>query len=62
VDIEGEVTLTPSPIESCTQKDVELQVKKVFVVSSAEPRLPLLIEDAMRPDDPVIDGIQAPHA
>ncbi|CAF4568794.1 unnamed protein product [Rotaria socialis] len=62
VDIEGEVSLTPSPIESCTQKDVELQVKKVFVVSSAEPRLPLLIEDAMRPDDPANDGIQAPHA
>ncbi len=35
---------------------------KVFVVSPAEPRLPLLIEDAMRPDEPHSDDIQAPHA
>ncbi|CAF0722993.1 unnamed protein product [Rotaria sordida] len=62
IDVEGEVTLAPTPIESCTQKDVELQVKKMFVVSPAEPRLPLLIEDAMRPDDPTTDGAQAPHA
>ncbi|CAF0782994.1 unnamed protein product [Rotaria sordida] len=62
IDVEGEVTLAPTPIESCTQKDVELQVKKLFVVSPAEPRLPLLIEDAMRPDDPTSDGAQAPHA
>ncbi|CAF0785183.1 unnamed protein product [Rotaria sordida] len=62
IDVEGEVTLAPTPIESCTQKDVELQVKKMFVVSPAEPRLPLLIEDAMRPDDPTSDGAQAPHA
>jgi aspartyl-tRNA synthetase len=33
----------------------------VFVVSAAEPRLPLLIEDAMRPDEPSNDDIQAPH-
>ncbi|CAF0877573.1 unnamed protein product [Rotaria sp. Silwood1] len=62
IDVEGEVTLAPTPIESCTQKDVELQVKKMFVVSPAEPRLPLLIEDAMRPDDPTSEGLQAPHA
>ncbi|CAF3234470.1 unnamed protein product [Rotaria sp. Silwood2] len=61
VDIEGEVTLTATPIESCTQKDVELQVKKVFVVSHAEPRLPLLIEDAMQPDDPNAVSAQTPH-
>ncbi|CAF1357211.1 unnamed protein product [Adineta steineri] len=52
VDVEGEVSLAPTPIESCTQKNVELQVKKIYVVSPAEPRLPLLIEDAMRPDEP----------
>jgi aspartyl-tRNA synthetase len=33
----------------------------VFVVSAAEPRLPLLIEDAMRPDEPNAGDIQAPH-
>ncbi len=35
---------------------------KIFVVSPAEPRLPLLIEDAMRPDEPTGDGAQVPHA
>ncbi|CAF3706886.1 unnamed protein product [Adineta steineri] len=51
IDIEGEVSLVSITIESCTQKNVELQVTKIFVVSPAEPRLPLLIEDAMRPDE-----------
>lgn len=31
---------------------------KVFVVSLAEPRLPLLVEDAMRPNNPSADGSQ----
>lgn len=35
---------------------------QVFVVSAAEPRLPLLVEDAMRPDEPNTDDVQAPHA
>ncbi len=34
----------------------------MFVVSSAEPRLPLLIEDAMRPDEPEGGDAQGPHA
>jgi len=34
----------------------------VFVVSAAEPRLPLLIEDAMRPDEPNSTDAQTPHA
>ncbi|CAF1241841.1 unnamed protein product [Adineta steineri] len=51
IDIEGEVSLAPVPIQSCTQKNVELQVTKIFVVSPAEPRLPLSIEVAMRPDE-----------
>jgi aspartyl/asparaginyl-tRNA synthetase len=34
IDVEGEVSLAPTPIEACTQKNVELQVKKVdFVIS-----------------------------
>uniref|UniRef100_A0A0N5AGL1 Aspartate--tRNA ligase, cytoplasmic n=1 Tax=Syphacia muris TaxID=451379 RepID=A0A0N5AGL1_9BILA len=48
VDVCGEVKKVESPIESCTQKDVELHVTKFFVVSAAEPRLPLQIEDASR--------------
>jgi nondiscriminating aspartyl-tRNA synthetase len=62
IDVEGEVTLAPTPVEGCTQKNVELQVKKVFVVSGAEPRLPLLIEDAMRPDEPEDADTKGPHA
>ncbi len=42
---------SPSKIESCTQSDVELHVTQVFVISASEPRLPILLEDAMRPED-----------
>lgn len=51
VDVEGFIKASPQKIESCTQKDVELHVTKVFVVSAAEPRLPLQIEDASRPEN-----------
>lgn len=50
IDVEGWIRKAPSKIESCTQSDVELHVTQLFVVSAAEPRLPLLIEDAMRPE------------
>jgi len=39
----------PSKIESCSQKDVEVHLKEIFVVSAAKPQLPLQIEDAARP-------------
>lgn len=29
IDVEGDVSLAPTPIESCSQKNVEIQVKKV---------------------------------
>lgn len=35
-------------ITSCTQKKVEVHITQLFVVSTAEPRLPLQIEDAAR--------------
>jgi len=50
VDVFGSVARTPSPVSSCTQSDVEIRVQKLFVVSAAEPRLPLQIEDASRPE------------
>lgn len=50
IDVEGVIARVPQPIESCTQKDVELHIEQVFVVSSAEPRLPLQIDDASRPE------------
>merc|ERR1712136_520511 len=33
-----------------TQSDVELHIKQIFVVSRSAPKLPLLIEDASRPE------------
>ena len=49
VDVEAVVQRVPSKIESCTQKDVEVHIGKVFVISAAKPQLPLQIEDAARP-------------
>jgi len=50
IDVNGEVKKVEKKIESCTQSDIELNVKKIFVVSKAAPKLPLLIEDASRPE------------
>lgn len=50
VDVEGIIQTTPSPIESCSIKDREIEVRQVWIVSSAVPRLPLQIEDAARPE------------
>ncbi|XP_068716232.1 aspartate--tRNA ligase, cytoplasmic-like [Montipora foliosa] len=50
LDVEGEVKLAAQKVQSCSQEDVEIFVDKVFVVSLAEPRLPLQIEDASRPE------------
>jgi len=48
VDVEAVVKKVDEKIESCTQQDVELHVKQVWVVSSSDPQLPLQIEDAAR--------------
>jgi aspartyl-tRNA synthetase len=53
----GQVAKTPSPVSSCTQSDVELRIQKLFVVSAAEPRLPLQIEDATRPENNQDEGL-----
>ncbi|KPP71402.1 Aspartyl-tRNA synthetase, cytoplasmic-like [Scleropages formosus] len=50
VDVEGVVRKVEQKIESCTQQDVELHIERIFVVSQAEPRLPLQLEDAVRPE------------
>ncbi len=51
IDVEGWVRKAPTKIESCTQHDIELHATQVFVISASEARLPLLIEDAMRPEN-----------
>ncbi|KAG6458108.1 hypothetical protein O3G_MSEX010667 [Manduca sexta] len=55
VDVQALVVKTAAPVESCTVRDVELVGVQVWCVSSAKAQLPLLIEDAARPeksDDP----------
>ncbi|XP_055347102.1 aspartate--tRNA ligase, cytoplasmic-like [Paramacrobiotus metropolitanus] len=51
VDIKGIVKKADPKIESCSQQDVEVHVEELYVVSAAEPQLPLLIEDAMRSEN-----------
>ncbi|XP_015178219.1 PREDICTED: aspartate--tRNA ligase, cytoplasmic [Polistes dominula] len=48
IDVEAIVKTVPAVIESCTQKDVEVHIQRIFVVSAAKPQLPLQIEDAAR--------------
>ncbi|KAF7495681.1 Aspartate--tRNA ligase [Sarcoptes scabiei] len=57
IDVEGLVKKSPTKIESCTQQNVECEIKQIFVVSSSEPVLPLQIEDASRPDHEVTEGL-----
>lgn len=48
MDVKGLIQTVPKPIESCTQSDVELICQEFWVISLAEPRLPLQIDDATR--------------
>ena len=50
VDICGSITKPEVPVESCTQKSVEIKVSTVHAVSRSLPVLPLQIEDASRPE------------
>jgi len=48
VDVLATVKKVDAQIESCSQKDVELSCKEIWVVSQSEPQLPIQIEDASR--------------
>lgn len=48
VDVFGEVTKADRPVDSTTQSNVEIQVKKIYVVSLSAPELPFTLEDASR--------------
>nr|WIM01491.1 cytoplasmic aspartate--tRNA ligase [Limnephilus lunatus] len=55
VDVLAQVVRVAVPVESCTQKHVELHITQMFLISAAKSQLPLLLEDASRPeksDDP----------
>lgn len=58
VDIRGLAKGVENKIESCTEKDLELHVNEIYVVSQAKPQLPLQIEDASRPElGDEVDGL-----
>lgn len=59
LDVEGYVRTVSQKVEACSQQDVELHAEQVWVVSPSEPRLPLLVEDASRPDSE--DGLAVVH-
>lgn len=48
VDLRVTIKKAPVPIESCSQKNVELHVSEYWVVSDSAPVLPFQIEDAQR--------------
>ena len=47
VDIEGEITAAKEDIHGCTQKKIEIQVKRFLVISRSE-EMPFVMEDACR--------------
>lgn len=50
VDMKGTVTVPDQPVESATQKAVEIQITDFFGVSKTKVSLPFQMEDACRPD------------
>lgn len=50
IEVFGKVKRSPVKIESCSQKDVELELTEVFVVSRSDPMLPVQIDDLTRSD------------
>lgn len=50
IDIFGTIKTPDVPVESCTQKDAEIHVEKIFVVSASASLLPFQLADANRYD------------
>nr|XP_022915998.1 aspartate--tRNA ligase, cytoplasmic [Onthophagus taurus] len=57
VDLQAEVVKAAAEISGCSQRDVELDAKEIWVVSASAPQLPLQIEDASRPETAESDGL-----
>ena len=55
VDITAAVKKVPKPIDSCTQKDLELAVETIFLVVSAPKVLPFQMADALRKVNPELE-------
>lgn len=62
VDIQG--TITAATVKSCTQKNVEIQIQKAFVVSRAPVVLPFILDDASRSETEITSshGTERPFA
>ena len=58
VDVFGTVVATDSPITSATQQDVELAVRRMYVVSASAPELPFQLDDASRPGSEVDHSVE----
>jgi aspartyl-tRNA synthetase len=52
VEVEGIVKITKNPIESCTQKNIELEITKLYCVVDSISMLPFQLEDANRKGNP----------
>ena len=52
IEITAKVQKVEKPVESCTQKDVELALETLFLVVSAPKVLPFQMEDALRKVNP----------
>jgi len=50
VDVKGKIVLPDQPIESATEKMVEIHITEFHCVSKTSSPLPFLMEDACRPD------------
>ena len=55
IDITAKVQKVEKPVESCTQKDVELAIDTLFLVVSAPKVLPFQMEDALRKVNPELE-------
>jgi len=51
VDVYGKVQTVPKPVESASQKDVELVVTRLYGISISYPILPFQLDDASRKED-----------
>jgi len=50
VDVKGVITIPDTPIDSATQKEVELQITHFHCVNKTSAAMPFQMEDACRPD------------
>ncbi len=62
VDVEGEVSAAKQPIESCSQKSIELNITQIFLTVESTSILPFQMEDANRKGSPEDEEEEHPTA